>query len=343
MSKGGGGTQPAAPSKSTVTQTNLPEYVRPYFEDILGWTQTEAKQDYQPYTGTRIQDYDPLQEEAFTDITTAGRGTPEGMQAAQTYLQGLFPEGGGPSAFKATDYSGMADLFDPSANKYDPSTAYQEYMDPYLEEVMDRQRSREQRLFEQQQQQGRAGAIQSGAFGGSRETLRRGQAQEELNRRLGEQEAGLRSAAYQTAQTQAQKQFAEQMARQLQEAQLGIQAGQAGSAEALQEAQYGLQAAGQMAGLDPAVFSQQIAQAEALGGVGAAQQQMDQSSLDLAYQDWVNQRDYQKNMINFYNAILHGVPVSPQSEVLEYQPPPSMGGQIVGGGLGLAGLLKGMS
>ena len=343
MSKGGGGTQPTAPTKSTVTQTSLPEYAEPYFKDIMDWAQTESKQDYQPYTGTRIQGYDPLQEEAFTDITTAGRGTPEGMQAAQTYLQGLFPEGGGPSAFKATDYSSMADMFDPTTNQYDPSTAYQEYMDPYLTEVMDKQRSREQRLFEQQQQQGRADAIRSGAFGGCREALRRGQAQTELDRRLGEQEAGLRSAAYQTAQQQAQQQFAQQMARQLQQAQLGIQAGQAGAAEELQEAQYGLQAAGQMAGLDPQVFSQQIAQAEALGGVGAAQQQMDQSSLDLAYQDWVNQRDYTKNMINFYNAILRGVPVNPQSEVLEYQPPPSLGGQIVGGGLGLAGLVKGMS
>ena len=343
MSKGGGGgTQATSPTKSTVTQTNLPEYVKPYFEDVLGWTQTEAKQPYTPYTGARIQEFEPLQTEAFGAITEAGRSVPAGLQAAQAYTQDIFG-GGGPRAFEAADYSGATDVFDPFQTRYDPGTAFQPYMDPYLEEVLYKQREREQGLFAQQEQAGRAGAIQRGAFGGSREALRSEQARGEFQRRLGEQEAGLRSAGFQTAQQQAQRQHAEQQARQLQQAQLGIQAQQASAQERIQEAQYGLTAAQQMAKLDPAIFQQRVAQAEALGGVGAAQQQMDQSSLDLAYQDFINQRDYEKNMINFYNAILHGVPVSPQSEVLEYKAPPSKIGSAIGGGLGLAGIYDALS
>ena len=52
---GGGGGAPTE-TKSTVTQTNLPEYVRPYFERLLQRTETESKRDYEPYQGQRIAD-----------------------------------------------------------------------------------------------------------------------------------------------------------------------------------------------------------------------------------------------------------------------------------------------
>ena len=38
--KGGGGS---APTSQTVTQTNLPEYARPYFENLLNRTQAIHK------------------------------------------------------------------------------------------------------------------------------------------------------------------------------------------------------------------------------------------------------------------------------------------------------------
>ena len=344
MSKGGGGggTQQQQPTRSTVTQSNLPEYVEPYFTQLLEDAQAAQAAVYTPYTGERVQGFDPLQTQGFTAAETAAAGIPAGMEAAQKYYGSLFGEGGGPDAFQATDYSALTDVFAPSETRYDPSTAYQDYMNPYIENVMDAQRSREERLFQRGLRDERTQAQRAGgqAAFGSRQALREEAQRAEMNRRLGEQEAGLRSQAYQTAQQQAQQQFDKQMQRQLQEAQLGLQAGQAGAAEALQEAQYGLTAAQQMAGLDPDLFKQQLAQADVLQQLGATQQQMDQTNLDLAYQDFINQRDYDKQMINFMSSILRGVPVSPQSEVIEYQPPPSFGGQLAGAGLGAAGLLK---
>jgi hypothetical protein len=44
-------------------------------------------------------------------------------------------------------------------------------------------------------------------------------------------------------------------------------------------------------------------------------QDYDQSKLDLAYNDFVNQSDYQKQQLNWLSGILHGVPVTADSRV----------------------------
>ena len=60
-----------------------------------------------------------------------------------------------------------------------------------------------------------------------------------------------------------------------------------------------------------------------------------QQALDAAYQNFVNQRDYPKSQLNFYSGILHGVPVSANSDVQTTTPAPSTLGQLAG--LGIAG------
>ena len=50
MGKGGS----KQPQEQTVVQSNLPKYVRPYFERLLQRTEAESKQEYNPYTGQRL-------------------------------------------------------------------------------------------------------------------------------------------------------------------------------------------------------------------------------------------------------------------------------------------------
>jgi len=50
MSGGGG----SAPASQTVTQTNLPEYVRPQFERLLSRAESQSITPYQPFQGQRI-------------------------------------------------------------------------------------------------------------------------------------------------------------------------------------------------------------------------------------------------------------------------------------------------
>ena len=49
--KGGGSS---APTETRVTQTDLPEYVQPYFERLLQRGEAESIQGYQPYGGQRL-------------------------------------------------------------------------------------------------------------------------------------------------------------------------------------------------------------------------------------------------------------------------------------------------
>ena len=68
---GGGGGSAPAPSNQTVTQTNIPEYARPYVERMLGKSEalTDINQNpYQPYGGQRIADFNQNQIDAFADV-----------------------------------------------------------------------------------------------------------------------------------------------------------------------------------------------------------------------------------------------------------------------------------
>ena len=89
---------------------------------------------------------------------------------------------------------------------------------------------------------------------------------------------------------------------------------------------------------------QQLAldRAQALGTVGQQQQALQQQQLDQAYQDYAAQRDYEQNMINWYNSILRGVPVNANTAVYNTTPSPSAASQMAGMGLGALGLYKGM-
>ncbi len=78
MGKGGQQQQPQPqPSSSTVTQSNIPEYARPYYENLLQRAQATSQQGYTPYTGQRIADLAPQTNQAIQNISNSvGSATP---------------------------------------------------------------------------------------------------------------------------------------------------------------------------------------------------------------------------------------------------------------------------
>jgi hypothetical protein len=140
--------------------------------------------------------------------------------------------------------------------------------------------------------------------------------------------------------------------------QLGLQ----GTAQGMQGAGYGLQGvqaatgAGQLGlqGLGQATSAAstlgqlgqtEFGQEQAILGeqqkVGAIQQAQAQQGLDLAYQDFLKQRNYPYQQLAFQSDMLRGLPLS-QSAQSMYSAPPSMGSQL--GGLGMSALgIYGMS
>ncbi len=69
MGKGGSAPQPTT---QTVQQSNIPEYARPYFEDIMTRGTTASNVEYQPYQGQRVAEFTPMQQQAFQNIENLG-------------------------------------------------------------------------------------------------------------------------------------------------------------------------------------------------------------------------------------------------------------------------------
>ena len=128
----------------------------------------------------------------------------------------------------------------------------------------------------------------------------------------------------------------------------GAQAGLQGVQGALGAGQYGLAglgaatgAAGTLGQLGQTQFGQEQAINAELQKIGAIQQAQAQQGLDLAYQDFLKQRNYPYQQMAFMSDMLRGLPLSQTAQTM-YAAPPSLGSQL--GGLGMAGLgIYGMS
>jgi len=70
-----------------------------------------------------------------------------------------------------------------------------------------------------------------------------------------------------------------------------------------------------------------------LNDVGNAQMARQQDVYDQGYEDFLNQRDYERQSLQWLSSQLQGVPVSTQGNVVKYSPTPSMLSQMVGSGL----------
>lgn len=338
MGKGGGSSHTT--STGTTYTSSLPEYAEPYYRRLAERAEAESLRDYTPYGGERISQFSPDTQQSFETIRqTAAAGTP-GVDAAQqtagqvaAYQSGYQP-GAGPGAeqYQSVDWT--------AADR-------QAYMDPYVQNVLRQQEEMAQRRFAEQAAGREAAAIQAGAFGGDRRFTQEALAQRDVNEQLNLMQAEGLSQAYQ----QAQQTFAADQARQAEAAGIrlsGYQARQQAqqAAEQARQGAAGIQLAGaeQQAGLDSARQQLRLQQAEALQRVGAQQEAKTQQGLDLAYQDFINQRDAPRQNLAFFSQILQGMPVTPQQEVTTYSPQANPYSQALGlgiGGYSLANLLGG--
>ena len=81
---------------------------------------------------------------------------------------------------------------------------------------------------------------------------------------------------------------------------------------------------------DRANAYQNIAQLQGLGGL---RQGLGQKKYDMAYADFLRQRDYPKEQLGFYSNIVRGLPQQMGSTALTYAQQPSVGSQLFGAGV----------
>jgi hypothetical protein len=327
-------------SQITQSQTSIPDYARPYVENLLGAAQsyTDPSQNpYQQYMGERQAQFAPLQQFSY-DNAALMQAAPQLQDA--TAMAGSAGLGALNTGFTYNPYQtksftgGTQGSFDQTTGAYTPGTGMaSQYMSPYMGEVVARQQADAQRQSQIAQQAQGAQAARSGAFGGSGDYLMRAQAAGNLARQKGDILAQGQQAAY----TQGMGQFNQEQGATQAAANLNAQQGQFGAGLGLQGLQTALTSANALGNLGNTQYQQNMGINQMQNQYGLQQQQQSQNILNNQYQDFLNFQNSPYKQMGFMSDILRGLPLTQQSATM-YQTPPSFGSQLVGAGTAAAGL-----
>ena len=346
MGKGGGQN---IPTDTTTRTVSMPEFSDPYYRRMLQGAEDAmlpfdpytGRSRYTPYPGERIAESSMYGDIGASRAMTRGiaqqgiAGMPEAMQAGR---RGMAASGRG------IGFTDQAVGRLRAAGQYDPTTftgsAVSQYMSPYMQNVVDVQKEQARRDFARSQAGRDADAVSAGAFGGSRRGVVDALAQEGLQRQLGEIQA--------TGQQQAFEQAARQFEADRADRQFGIGQRLAGEQAALGAASQlggmGQQFANIGAGLASLGERQRAADiqgAQLLDTVGRDIRAEDQGRLDLAYEDFIRQREFPQQQYERIAAILRGLPAGVNENIQQLQRRNPVQ-DALGAGISALGLYKGL-
>jgi hypothetical protein len=320
---GGGG----GPTSSTVTNTNIPDYAKPYVESMLGATlQQMFEIPTDPATGKPIpneqgnyditgfkpyyaysqspEDYvaefSPLQQNAQANAEQLQVPTQFGAGSDIAYMAGMGALGAG------QDYSRGV------RNPYKIAS----YMNPYMQNVVDVQQQEAMRQADIAGTKRNAGFAQAGAFGGGRQAIENAEANRNLQTQLGNIQATGLSNAYEQA---------------IKNQQFGASLGLQGYGQATNTA-------GQLGSLGQQTLGAQSGIIGLQSQLGGQQQQQQQNLINQAISNYATAQQYPQQQLAFLNAQLRGLPMQ-ATTTASYQAPPSFVSQAAGlGTAGIAGL-----
>jgi hypothetical protein len=305
------GKPPASVTTYGTTTENMPRWLSDYTQGLINRANAVAAEPYQQYGGPRLAS-------PGSDVTSGydvARGTVEPAQAA---FQQLMQSPGALAA--AQPYIGQA------AQTF-PGQA-QAYMNPYIENVVNRSTTLANRALTEKFLPALAGTFGSRGQDARSSAYRRAadRGVRDITEGLQEQAASQLASGYNTAaQT-----FGQDASR------LAGLAGTVGNLSGRDLADRAtLAAAQQQSGLTSAA---------ALDAIGRAQQGEEQRSLDLAYQNFAEQRDYPRSTIDWMSSVIRGMPYNSQTATTSQGPPtvmsPSPIAQIGSLATGIGGILE---
>ena len=273
----GGGSSSPQPQQVTQTTSNIPEYARPYFEDIMGRAQGLSNQQYTPYSGQRIEDFNANQTQTQQDVMGLQAPSQFGQASGLAGAAGLGALNAGqykPQQVSAQNYSAPTMQaaqtgynqqvnYNPNLTNFQMGPAQtfgseqaQQYMSPYLQNVLDTQKREAVTDAQKAQLSQNLGAARQGTYGGSRQLL----ATTERERALGQQLGDIQGKGLQSAYDNAQQQFERDRAA-------GYNVNQAN-----QQAGLGVQQLGVNTGLQTSLANQSTGLQAALANLNAEQQ-----------------------------------------------------------------------
>jgi hypothetical protein len=315
-------------TKSTPTQiqeyqTGFAEPIRPFAETLLGKAELLTDVDttpYMQYMGERQAQFSPLQQQSYENAALMQTAPQLGDATALAGMSGL--------GALNTQYT-----FNPYQTQQFSGANVQQYMSPYMQNVVERQQQDAQRQSQIAGQAQQANAARSGAFGGSGDYLMRGQAAGNLARQKGD----IQAKGLQDAYSQAMAQFNTSQAQNQAAQQLNAQQQQFGAGLGLQGLQAANQSAANLANIGQTQYGQNMGLLSMQNQFGGQQQQQVQNILNNQYQDYLNAQNYPYKQMGFMSDMIRGLPLTQQSSAM-YAQPPSMVSQAVGlGGAALTG------
>ena len=305
----GGRSGSSGPTETTVTQTDLPEYVRPYFERLLQRSEADSIQGYQPYQGQRLAYFSP--DELTSQAMTRGyatSGTPQAYTDAQARFGSVAPMTSGYTAgqvgptYQAGTYNPnyQAGEFDAGYDArtrasqymagqalptYDP-LAYEQnlsrFMSPYQQNVIDIEKREAARQSDIMGKGIGDQATAQGGLGGYREAIQQSERERNLAQQLGDIQTMGSQRAFESAQAQLERERAAQLgAAQFGLSRFGAQEGALQTQEQLSQASFnaGEQARQQAAQLGLSAQQQEEAARQAQEKFAQSGFQMQQQAL----------------------------------------------------------------
>ena len=263
------------PSTTTqIVKQEIPEWAKPYYESIGRRGMSESGRRYKPYEGDRIA--------GFTGQEKAAFGAAENM----------FRQGPRPELAKSQQYTGEAFQRASTPGSWN-AQAFDQYANPYKTRVLDLQKERMQKDYQDMIARSGRGIssqfAQSGTRGG-RASVGGARAAAEMAGELAQNMRMLDAEGLSSMYDSAQDSFRSDADRR----QAGIG--------------YQLDAARQQQALAQMQQDQATQRIEIMRQSGSSQREMDQAMRDQAYADFLGKRDWNKEQLNWFTGLLSGTP-----------------------------------
>ena len=270
--------------QQTGTESALSTYVGPYVTEMLGRGQAVAAQPYEAYMGPLTAGTSALQDTAFTGL--AGLALPTDVSGASA--MGAFT----PGTFAA---SGAPAMTTEGADAPAATGVVGEFMNPYLQAVLNPQLEEARRQAEISRQAEAGRFTRAGAFGGSRQALADLERDDRLQRNL----ADITGKGYASAFESARRQF-----------------------NVEQDRERAAQDAANRYGLD--LLGAQL-------GAGRIQRDVEREGVAADKAQFEEERDFPYRQATYMKSLLDGLPLATQS--YSYAQPSTLSNILSGGGL----------
>lgn len=309
---------PEQTTQNIYTQDKLPAWVQPYYETLATSAQDAAFNPYDSYGGQRIAGFDQMENAAMQGIgqLALSGGPSYGRDAATMYgqagagyqnmagqfgnLGGGFGDGGnyGSVYNRAGNVGSFSDM---------SPDQMQSYMNPYTQNVTNVMEREARRMGDQQMSELGSKAAAGGAFGG----YRHGLGEQNVSRGVRQDVNDIRAQGLERAYGQAQNMFNSDRNAQFRGMDTQMNALQGGINSLGQQGNM-YQGMGNIAGgmgrLAPQEQDMLLQRMNALQGAGQQRRGLNQASMDMGYQDFLNQRGYGQEQMSWLGSILGQFP-----------------------------------